>query len=128
MSSGIDDVEQYFSAGDTPQQAQQVAADTVNQIPNMTNGDATKGAPGQVGGAGAAKTKPSWWEKAITGSMPAIMGAAMKQKPQIHAPMASAGHGVQANTQGIMAPFQEVERMADNNPLSNIHQWSNLFG
>lgn len=109
MSSGIDDVEQFFGAGDTPQQAQQVA--------------------GQAAvGAAPSQTKSSWWEKAIMQSMPSIMGAAMKPKSAGRsAPVAPGGHGVQASGGTAMQPFQEVAKLADDNPLANIHQWSNLF-
>lgn len=109
MSSGVDDVEKFFGVGDTPQQAQQVA------------GQAAAAAP-------AAQTKSSWWEKAIKQSMPTIMGAAMKpQGVEPRAPVAPGGHGVQASGGTAMQPFQEVTKLADDNPLANIHQWSNLF-
>lgn len=85
----------------------------------MTGGKAAEA----VGGAAS-----NWWEKGITQMMPSIMGAAMRPKPQQHAPVAPSGHGVQVNTSGMMKPFDEVQKMADDNPLSGIHQWSNLFG
>ena len=76
----------------------------------------------------AASGASGWWEKGIQQMMPSIMGAAMKPKPQQHATAAPGGHGVQVNTSGMMKPFDEVRSMADDNPLSGIHQWSNLFG
>lgn len=70
----------------------------------------------------------NWWEKGIKQMMPAIMGASLKPKQQLHAPVSPGGHGIQASGGTAMQPFQEVTKMADDNPLSNIHQWSNLFG
>ena len=71
----------------------------------------------------------SWWEKGIEKAMPSIMGAAMKPKGiEPRAPAAPGGHAIQPNTSGIMKPFDEIRSMADDNPLENIHQWSNLFG
>lgn len=84
---------------------------------------------GATGGSAAAASGGSnWWEKGIEKAMPSIMGAAMKPQGGAHAPVAPSGHGVQANTSGIMKPFDEVRSMAEDNPLDNIHQWSNLFG
>lgn len=76
---------------------------------------------------GSSPDGTSWWEKGVKQMMPSIMGAAMKPKPQQHAPVAPSGHGVQVNTSGIMKPFDEVQQMANDNPLSGIHQWSNTF-
>lgn len=83
---------------------------------------------GATGGTAAAAGGSNWWEKGIEKAMPSIMGAAMKPQGVAHAPVAPGGHGVQANTSGIMKPFDEVRSMASDNPLDNIHQWSNLFG
>ncbi|ASG63944.1 hypothetical protein CEW81_18320 [Kluyvera genomosp. 3] len=56
-------------------------------------------------------------------------GAALKPKGGgARAPVAPGGHGVSANGGTAMQPFQQVTKMADDNPLANIHQWSNLFG
>lgn len=80
-------------------------------------------------GVEAATGGSSWWEKGIEKAMPSIMGAAMKPKGmEPRAPAAPGGHAIQPNTSGIMKPFDEIRSMADDNPLENIHQWSNLFG
>lgn len=124
MSSGVDDVEQFFGDGDTVQQAGQVAAQTVPDTPAMTGQGMTAANPQQAG-----MTKSSWWEKGIQQMMPSIMGAALRPKNTgVNAPVAPGGHGVQASGGTAMQPFQEVTKMADDNPLANIHQWSNLFG
>lgn len=85
---------------------------------------ATGGTAAEVAGGAAS----NWWEKGISQMMPSIMGAAMRPKAQQHATTGAPGHGVQVNTGGMMKPFDEVRSMADDNPLSGIHQWSNLFG
>ena len=71
--------------------------------------------------------KSSWWEKGIEKAMPSIMGAAMMPKRQQNAPVAPGGHAVQANPAPAMQPFQEVDKLANEDPLQNLHQWSNLF-
>lgn len=80
-----------------------------------------------AGDAAAAAGGGSWWEKGIEKAMPSIMGAAMRPKGQGYSPVAPSGHGVTANAATAMQPFQEVTKLADNNPLAGIHQWSNLF-
>lgn len=69
----------------------------------------------------------SWWEKGIEKAMPSIMGAAMRPQRQQNAPVSPSGHGVTANAATAMQPFQEVTKLASDNPLENLHQWSNLF-
>lgn len=123
MSSGVNDVEQFFGVGDTAQQAGQVAAGTVPDTPAMTGQGMTAENPKQAG-----LTKSSWWEKGIKQMMPAIMGAALKPKGVTTTPVAPGGHGVSASASTAMQPFKEVNQMANTNPLKNIHQWSNLFG
>ncbi|WP_436324401.1 hypothetical protein [Enterobacter cloacae] len=69
----------------------------------------------------------AWWEKGIEKAMPSIMGAAMRPKAQHMSPVAPSGHGVTANPAPAMQPFQEVDKLANEDPLQNLHQWSNLF-
>lgn len=80
------------------------------------------------GNSAGGATNSAWWEKGIQQMMPAIMGATLRPKQQRQAPVAPGGHGVQASGGTAMQPFQEVTKMADDNPLAGIHQWSNLFG
>ena len=114
-SEAIDGVESMFG-GD----------DGVPLTPGQGGGGMTAANPKQAGLSSAGGS--SWWEKAVEKMMPSIMGAAMKPQVQQRAPVSPSGHGVQASTSGIMKPFDEIRSMADDNPLENIHQWSNLFG
>ena len=118
----------------------------LNSAPSVVSGsDAVPLTPAQGGGGMQAEnamqaglsaqdglsvsSSSNWWEKAIEKAMPSIMGAAMKPKGmEPRAPAAPGGHAIQPNTSGIMKPFDEIRSMADDNPLENIHQWSNLFG
>jgi len=107
VGEGVDAVEGWFSGG---------------------NGDVVPATPGMKGqDISAAAGGGSWWEKGIEKAMPSIMGAAMRPKGQGHSPVAPSGHGVTANAATAMQPFQEVTKLADDNPLAGIHQWSNLF-
>ncbi|MBF4178902.1 hypothetical protein [Lelliottia nimipressuralis] len=99
------------------------AMDMIGEGADSGTGVAAEGFMSPVADVGSS----NWWEKGIEKMMPSIMGAAMRPKPQQHAMAAPGGHGVQANTSGVMKPFDEVREMADDNPLSGIHQWSNLF-
>ena len=133
MSSGVNDVGRFFGVGDTAQQAGQVAAGTVPDTPAMTGQGMTASNPQAAGltasnPQAAGMTKSSWWEKGIEQMMPAIMGATLRPKQQRQAPVAPGGHGITASGSTAMQPFQEVTKMADDNPLAGIHQWSNLFG
>jgi hypothetical protein len=129
MSSGVDSVEQFMGMGDTPAQAQQAVNGTVPLTPGQSGVGMSAESPAQAGlsnqAAGAAS---NWWEKAVQGMMPTIMGAAMRPHNSPIAPVAPGGHAVQASGGTAMQPFEEVTKMASNNPLANIHQWSNLFG
>lgn len=83
----------------------------------------------EIDGAAPAKAKASanWWEQPLKQVMPAIMGAALKPQAQQRAPVAPSGHGVNANTSGLMKPVDELSKAANNNPLADLNKWSGLF-
>lgn len=84
---------------------------------------ATEEAVPQVAGM----SKP-FANKALAKAMPKILGAVGKQPRGTGAAApAASGRSVSASSQGVMNPWDAVQDMANNNPLSDINKWSNLF-
>lgn len=133
-AEGVDSVETLMGMGDKPQQIA-ATANTVAQdvggydMPAANGGVMTVGSNAASGLVGSPEDENSWVGDALKGAMPAILGAAMRPKPMQHAAAGGAGgSGISASGNGALAPFNEVTKMADNNPLDDIHSWANLFG
>lgn len=140
FGGGMEAVEGLFSAGDTAAEAGQVAAGAAKAAnPEVSAAlsevgmiDMPTGGGGMVSAAQSASKAamhtpglPDWAVKAIEPVMASLTQAALR--PQ-HNPIAPAGgHGVSASGAGAMKPFQEIEKMAGDNPLDGLNQWSHLF-
>lgn len=133
----VDSIEGMFAAGDSAADAGQVLTGVASQVsavdPGISAGlgaqdiaDIDAAAPG----VGAAKADspwlPTWATKAIEPVMTSLTQAALRPRRDPVAP-AAAGHGVNASAGGAMKPFQEVEKMANDDPLNGLNQWSHLF-
>lgn len=132
MATGADAVEGLFGMGDTAGQATTVA----HSDPGLSAGlsaeeigglDADAAQPGAAEQALSAEDADSWVGDALKPAMQGILGAAMRPHAQAHAAPATPGHGINASGGSAMEPFKQVLSMADDNPLANLHQWSNLF-
>jgi hypothetical protein len=80
-----------------------------------------------VNPAAAGVTDKSWATRGLSAAMPSIMGMAKGGRSMGGSSVAPSGKGVSANTNGLMEPFEQVTKMANDNPLGSINQWSNLF-
>lgn len=133
-AEGVDSVETMMGMGDKPQQiaatANTVAMDVGGyDAPAANGGVMTVGSNAVSGLVGGAEDENSWVSDALKPAMTSILGAAMRPKPMQHAVGGAGGAGgISASGNGALAPFNEVTKMAGNNPLDDLHAWANLFG
>ncbi|MDK9586734.1 hypothetical protein [Lelliottia wanjuensis] len=137
VEGGASALTELFAAGDSAAEAGKVVAGAATAASPEVNAalsevgmvDMPSGSGGMVSAASNVASDspflPTWATKAIGPVLMSLTQAALR--PQ-HNPIAPAGgHGVSASAAGAMKPFQEVEKMAGDNPLDGLNQWSHLF-
>lgn len=137
-SEAMGSVETMLGMGDKPKQIAETSNFAQPDYAGMEadafgTGAGAEYERGTVGESGAlkgvAEDENSWVSDALKPAMTSILGAAMRPKPMQHAVGGAGGAGgISASGNGALAPFNEVTKMADNNPLDDLHSWANLFG
>ncbi|CAI1768784.1 Uncharacterised protein [Serratia quinivorans] len=120
-ADGMEEVEGLFSSGgaiaaDDPGLAAGLSSDDISQIDAMSAAPAAKGK--SAGGDDA------WVEDALKG----VMGQLMRPTPQPRSSPIAPGHAINANAATVMKPFDEVQKMANDNPLDSLNKWAGMFG
>ena len=81
------------------------------------------------GGADAVATAApgDWWSKGLTAAMPQILGMTGKKGGNRAPTSTASAKPVNGNASSAMQVPKMIGESANNNPLDNLNQWSNLF-
>lgn len=128
VSSGVDTVEGWFGGSSGADNFQQPDYTAMEEVAFGSGKEAEKEL-NAIGAAGALNSghENAWLGKVLGPAMQSIMGTAMKPKSTMRAPLGGGGHGVNASGGTAAKVPDTIMKLASDDPLSNIQQFSRLF-